>query len=302
MKQNHVAQTKAENMVIRVLLCAVVLSCVVLSSCSNDDGKEALLAPPVIEFKDDGGMDTTVTIHFTRFEIQAMTRADVSSVASHLDLWISDGVTTQEIHQSKTDEGYGTVSLMLDKQKTYTLYAVAHNASPQASLAEGIISFPGDEVTESFFYTTTFTPSETTEINCEMQRVVGKFVVSTTDLIPEGVAKIRITAYDTFNRLTTAGAPTNSTDRELAFDVPSGYIGQTITFNMILLASQTESTLDIKVEALDSDNSLIQERTFSSVPIRANYKTTYQGEFFNNREMRMTFSCAEWLDYDPISF
>ena len=108
--------------------------------------------------------DTLVTIQFTNPEIfvQSMTRADVSTVATRLDMWLTDGETTTEIHQSSTDAGFGTASVSLNKTKTYTLYAIAHRGASNATLSDGVISFPEEKVTQTFWHTTTFSPSTTT--------------------------------------------------------------------------------------------------------------------------------------------
>ena len=83
--------------------------------------------------------EETITLRFSGFELQEelITRADadVSTIATRLDVWITDGESTQQVHQSAGDAGYGTVAVTLNKTKTYTIYAVAHKANGAATLA-----------------------------------------------------------------------------------------------------------------------------------------------------------------------
>ena len=65
------------------------------ASCSSDNVEEQ--------------GDETVTLRFSGFELQEelITRADadVSTIATRLDVWITDGESTQAVHQQATDAG-----------------------------------------------------------------------------------------------------------------------------------------------------------------------------------------------------
>ena len=69
----------------------------------------------------------------------------------HLDVWLMEGDSTTalakhesvaENHQTVADDGFGSLSLTLDKSKTYTLYAVGHKESAPTTLSTGVVSFP----------------------------------------------------------------------------------------------------------------------------------------------------------------
>ena len=115
---------------------------------------------------------TKVSLSFSPYEQSTMARttraaSSIAGIVTHLDVWITDGTTTQDIHQTSSDADFGSLSVTLNKTKTYTIYAIGHKADG-ATLSDGVISFTNDKVTHAMFYTTTFTPSETTSLSCLM--------------------------------------------------------------------------------------------------------------------------------------
>ena len=250
--------------------------------------------------------DTTVTLAFEgiKFDMQPMgTRATIAESASRLDVWVyENGSEIEAVHQTSSDSGFGTVSLTLNNTKTYTLYALAHKATTACTLADGIISFPDDKPKESFFYTTTFSPSTTTSINAEMQRITGKFTLQTTDAVPDDVDHVQFVIRNTALRYGVDGTLSNITDRTVDFPNITRKADGTCSFSFNILASDAVADFEITATAYASDNSIIETKTFTDVPIRNNYRTTYTGAFFTTSEFSMTFTCADWQDYDTINF
>lgn len=302
MKRFKMALTKADNVVIRVLVCVIVFSVAValLTACTSDEPEAAI----------NGGLvaDTTeietVTIYFApQYEVAPMTRAAIADAASRLDVWIYEGDTElTAVHQSSSSVGFGSVSLSLNKTKTYTLYALAHKATTACTLADGIISFPDDKPKESFFYTTTFSPATTTNINAEMQRITGKFTLQTTDAVPDDVDHVQFVIRNTALRYGVDGTLSNITDRTVDFPNITRKADGTCSFSFNILASNTATNFEITATAYASDNSVIETKTFTDVPIRNSYRTTYTGAFFTTSEFSMTFTCADWQDYDTVTF
>ena len=301
MKRFKVALTKADNVVIRVLVCIILVSAAValLSGCSSDPSvlNVNLKEPPQ-------QADTTITISFEfGYDIRPMTRAAISDAASRLDVWIYEGDTElTAVHQTASDVGFGSVSLSLNKTKTYTLYAMAHKATDACTLADGIISFPDDKPKESFFYTTTFSPATTTSINAEMQRITGKFTLQTTDAVPDEVDHVQFVIRNTAMRYGVDGTLSNITDRAVDFANITRKADGTCSFSFNILASDAVANFEITATAYASDNSVIETKTFDAVPIRNSYRTTYTGAFFTTSEFSMIFTCADWQDYDTVTF
>ena len=279
--------------------------CIGLTACTSDE-PETATASIGINADTTQLEPVTISFDFPEVSIAPMTRATISEAASRLDVWIyEDGSEVEAVHQSSSDSGFGTVSMTLNKTKTYTLYAVAHKAADVCTLTDGIISWPDDKVKESFFYTTTFSPATVTSINAEMNRITGKFTLQTTDAVPDDVDHVRFTIVNTglrYNVIT--GEPSNIIDRVVDFtSITRKPADGTCSFAFQILSTSDASTaFDITVTAYASDNSIIETKTFTDVPIRNGYRTTYSGYFFTTEGMTMTFSVDDWQDYDTVNF
>ena len=274
------------------LLLAIVTLMVV--GCSSESQDET-------EVKNE---KTTVKLQFTPYEVESMTRAatSIADYCTHLDVWLVEGGNTIEAHQSLSDTGFGTLTLTLDKTKTYTMYAVAHKCASDAMLVDGVISFPDDKVTHSMYYTTTFSPGTTTELSCLMDRIVALFRMQTTDAVPSDAKKMRFTLKNVFNRWNVATGGVNELDREATIEITSTASDGTVSFTVYAIATNEQSLHTVVAEALNQNNEVVQARTFENVPLRNGYKTTYRGAFFIDEEMSMTFTADDWNEYDVIDF
>lgn len=271
------------------------------ASCTSDEPESAIINGNV---NSESTEMESVTICFSQqYDIRPMTRASISDAASRLDVWIYEGDTElTAVHQSSSSVGFGSVSLSLNKTKTYTLYAFAHKATGACTLTDGIIAFPEDKPKECFFYTTTFSPATTTNINAEMQRITGKFTLQTTDAVPDDVDHVQFVIRNTALRYGVDGTLSNITDRTVDFPNITRKADGTCSFSFNILASDAVANFEITATAYASDNSVIETKTFENVPIRNSYRTTYAGAFFTTSEFSMTFTCADWQDYDTINF
>ena len=253
--------------------------------------------------------NTKVTLSFSPYDsapIASSRRAAVaiSTYATHLDIWLVSGDEVIDLHQSSTDNSFGTLAVDLNKTKTYTLYAVAHKCTDNATLSNGIISFPEEKVTHAFFYTTTFSPATTTELSCTMPRIVGQFRLEITDAVPDEVAKFNYTINDTYTRWNVAGTGSNQIDRTGTINVTSKNNDGSVTINIFLIPTNLTDTdhLDITFTALTSTDAVVETHTFNNVPVKANYKTTCHGTFFVSASATMTFLADDWEIFDTIDF
>ena len=117
-----------------ILLAAALL----LTACSNEE--DALNGSPVEQ--------TNVTLTFSPYELSPMTRTatSIAGMVTHLDVWVTDGTNEVSAHQSSTDDNFGSVTFALNKTKTYTLTAVAHKCTTDATLTNNVIAFPEEKV------------------------------------------------------------------------------------------------------------------------------------------------------------
>lgn len=271
------------------------------ASCTSDEPESAIINGNV---NSDSTEMESVTIYFApQYEVAPMTRAAIADAASRLDVWIYEGDTElTSVHQSSSSVVFGSVSLNLNKLKTYILYALAHKATAACTLADGIISFPDDKPKESFFYTTTFSPATTTSLTCAMNRITGKFTLQTTDAVPNEVDHMQFIIKQTGTRFDVSGSPANITDRTVDFASISRKDDGTCSFSFNILASDAVANFEITATAYAADNSVIETKTFDAVPIRNGYRTTYTGAFFTSSSMSVTFTASDWQDYDTVNF
>ena len=265
-----------------------------LASCSSNNGEEPTLNPEPVP----------VTLTFSPYDVTPMTRAatSIADFCTHLDIWLNDGSTTTAIHQSSSDADFGSLSVTLDKTKTYTLTAVAHRCTTDATLADGIISFPEDKVTHSMWYTQTFSPATTTTINALMTRIVAQFHFETTDPISVACTKFRFTLNSVFDRWNVSTGGVHEINRISTVNITSTHDDGTAAFNVYAITTDAQTLHTVTVEALDASDNEIKTRTFTNVPLRNGYKTSYAGHFFTDAAVTAAFTVDDWSEYDTVTF
>ena len=269
------------------------LAAMVLTACSSEsEGQSAFNGSPV--------EDETVTITFSPYQMEAMTRSAVSiaDVVTKLDVWIYESRSeVTSVHQSTSDADFGSVSVTLDKTKTYTLYAIGHKADG-ATLSDGVISFTDDKTTHAMYYTTTFSPATTTSLSCLMNRIVADFRLEITDDIPTSAVKFRFTVSGVFDRWSVITGATHGINRVSTVN----YVGTSAIFNIYAITTDAQTLHTVTVEALDENDAVIQERIFENVPLRNGYKTNYRGTFFIDSQFTSSFTVNDWNEYDVVNF
>ena len=282
---------------------ALLLAGIIVAGCTHDEPSSNTHQPSPSTV-DTVWLDTVV-INFARpYEVSAMTRTvqPISAFCTHLDVWIVEGTNTIDIHQSSTDANFGTISAVLDKRKTYTIYAVAHKCATDATLTDGVVSFPDDKVTHSMIYSGTFTPATTTSLSAEMTRIVSVFKLETTDAIPDAAKKMRFTITDVYNRWNFSTGASNKLDRTSEISISSKNNDGTAAFNIYAIATDAETSHTVTVQALDASDAVLQSRTFTDVTLRNGYRTTYRGAFFVDAPFTSTFTVQDWNDYEVVDF
>lgn len=236
---------------------------------------------------------------------QTETTPTLSDFCTHLDVWFIEGGETIDVHQSSTDADFGTLSLTLNKTKTYQMVAVAHKCDGNATLSNNIITFPDDKITQSMVGKVTFSPATDTDIDAVMTRIVGQFRFEITDAVPDNVAKIDFSIAQTGTRWNiSTNAATNVIDREASVAVTSRHQDGSATVIIYIIPDDLTQayTYDIHVAAKTSGDVIVEERDFDDVQIRAGYKTTYSGQFFVTTPMSFGFTVSDWNEYDVVAY
>ena len=275
----------------KVLL--IMMATAILAACSSSNEE-----PTSSELTD-------VTLTFSPYQVDAITRAatSIAGIVTRLDVWIYEsGSECAAVHQSADDVQFGSISLTLDKTKTYTLYAVGHKAAGPATLADGIIAFPDDKTTHSMYFTTTFSPSVTTSLSCLMQRIVAQFRIETTDAVPADMKKIQITINDVFDRWSVTTGGTHQVDRDYTINITSTAQDGTVALNVFSIVTDEQTLHTVTVTGLDADDAVtLTPRTFADVPLRNGYRTTYRGAL-RDATTTATFTVDDWNDLETINF
>ena len=75
-----------------------------------------------------------------------------------------------------------------------------------------------------------------------------------------------------------------------------------MTFNIFSIVTDAQTTHDITVTAYDAQDNIIQQRTFTAVPLRNGYKTSYRGVYFTDTPTAANFIVNDWNEYDEVEF
>lgn len=247
----------------------------------------------------------TVDVNMDGFSVdtEQMTRttAPVGDYCTHLDVWVTDGTNNTAYNQISSDSGFGSLSLTLNNTKTYTIYAVAHRADGAATLTDGVISFPSDKVTHSFFVSQTFTPTNGMSLNLTMNRIVAQFQLKTSDAVPDYVKKMRFTISDVYDRWNVSTGGTHKIDRVSTINITSTQPDGTIICNVYAIVTGENTNHDVLMESLDADDQVRESHTLTNIPLCNNKRTIATGAFFVDAASSFSFLADEWggeIDYN----
>ena len=292
-------------------LLAAMIAGLVCTGCSQEEPEKVRVITVDNTTPAWDGTDT-ITISFARaFEVniepmQSRTRGDISSSANHLDVWLIQGSDTTEVHQTSEDADFGTIKLSVNRQKEDTLKAVGHKCSAAAEMKAGVVSFPAGEIKHTIYGQHTFKPDTINgNFDMEMKRIVGMLRFDITDSIPSKVKTIRFGISNTPTQFQTADfTGIAKTNRTADFSNFNRRADGSATFTVYVIPDDltAQYKYDIEVSGLDKNGAAVESRAFSDVPIRANYRTQYQGSFFVTLALAFSFSIGDWQDYDVVNF
>ena len=272
------------------------LSLIALTACTDTADVSTLNADT----------ETQVTLTFAPYDVVPITRTDASiaTVATSLDVWLITGADTTTIHQTTADVQFGSISLTLNRTKTYQLIAVAHKSTAEATLVNGTtITFPDNKTTHSMVYTTTFSPADTPTLSCLMTRIVAQFRLETADAVPAACKKIQITISNVYDCWHITDGGTTLADHTHTINITSTAQDGTVALNVFAIVAGAQTLHTVTIAPLDADNNPVQTpHTFTDVPLRNGYRTTYHGQVFTDTPTTATFTVEDWNAYDTVNF
>ena len=234
--------------------------------------------------KPSGWEQKTITFTFGDMLTQhAMTRADITSL-DLTDLWMIDYVGSelqQIIHQSSTDEGFGSISASMG-YGDHTLYFVAsRGTTPAADTDAQTITWAKPSDTYWATATVNVSPSSASSQAVTLSRVATRLRISVNDEVPAGAAKFVITPsqwYYGIDYTTGSGiAPSANQPREV--NIPSSYIGTSgqLAISIFGFVPSSDWHTDITATLKASDEYTLGQVTLEDVPLRKNITTAYSG-------------------------
>lgn len=271
------------------MICTIIALCLLIA-CEKAILKDDSVVSGSPADEDANLIVTVFEIEKTPFESLTrgasapITRATkpASEVCTRLNFAIynDDGSRVKQVNQTKAEADFGKASFQLEPGD-YTLIVVGHSANGNPTMTNlNKIQFTNAQgYTETFLYHTTVTIAEDpVEKKASLDRIVSlcRFVV--TDDIPSDVKTMRF--YYTggsgaFNATTGLGSVNSK--QTVTFDVSSSSQKQ---FDLYTFLHEVESSIALKVTALDANDNVLYERDFD-VPMEQNHITWLSGAFFN---------------------
>jgi len=217
-------------------------------------------------------------------EAMARTRADLSSL-NLTDLWVMDYVgdeLVQTIHQSSTDDGFGSVTLDLGYGEHTICFCASRGTGP--SVSGSVITW--EKPSDTFWHCLTLTVAAGVPVTAQqvmLSRMATRLRVSPTDKIPEGAAKLTCSMsvwYYGLDLLTGEAAGERVQPREI--DIPSRYVGTAgeLSASFFGLSPSEPWQTDVAVAVLDGDGSVMGSVTLDGVTMSRNVTTVYSGGIF----------------------
>ena len=306
---------KTFNLIISALSILWLTSCVQASLIEEVEKQETKMVEVDLNLdfstKEDAwvnskGVDSRATI----------AESEVTHIA--LKVFDSDNNAVLDTIQTKTDLGdkFGILNDLRISAGTYTFVVVAHNAATKENPQPAIINSPTEVIIpETNLYETYATVKksveigiyESTNINLTLSLMVTKLTFKVMDAITPETAFVRATVNtdateaESLTINPTTGLFTTDAAFSKSWKISSIHIGKTDrTFNIIAGLTDYTTGINLKLEALDSDENVIYSRTFTDIELnRAKRRTLNTNLFTGGTET--TIELEEWGDDEDIT-
>ena len=275
------------------LAAALMLS---MSACTSEEPQNE--KPTGMEAK-------TITFTFgDTFQQRAMTRAAITSL-SLTDLWMFDYVgdeLQQTIHQSSTDEGFGSISASMG-YGSHTLYFVAsRGTTPTSDTDAQTITWV--KPSDTFWATANITvaPSSAASQAVTLSRVATRLQITVTDEVPANAAVFTVTPsqwYYGINYTTGAGVGLQA-NYPRPVNIPSNYIGTSgeLMISFFGFVPSADWQTDITATLTTSDESVLGQVTLEDVTLNKNITSSYTGGILGTSKAFMLTANDAWGDED----
>ncbi len=289
----------------KVLLPALIAVCGLLSACQSNDEFSAATVHEI----------TFQVTNYEQYDLDDFTRASGADALKHLVMGVfdaaTDAVVGNVVVQNKEDgnSNYGSFSVSLPEGR-YRAVFIGYNGSRACQMSSSTsITFEGDHVPHTFLSCMELTVDGKTaqNQNVVLKRAVAAFRLVVKDALPQGLATLRFVNRGGGTVLNAqTGFCTEQKERTYDISVPTSSIGKSnVEISCYAFLPAEEAAMNITVNALKSDGSVIKSRTFADVPMKVNRLTCYTGNFFAEDEAAAQFRLSvddAWSDTLNVSF
>ena len=235
----------------------------------------------------DADGNSNVMLTFSTYGQQEFTRAaaPLTDQCARLSVAVfdeDDAKVGSTKSQKVGDANFGSVGLSLP-DGTYTIVAVAHNGDGNCTITSPTkVTFPSNKMTDTFCYCGELVVDGSVSESLEMKRVVAMMRLTITDVIPDGVARLKFYytgGSSTLNPRTGFGC-VNSKQTEYRSVIDDN--GMPVSVYEIYTAPHEQNDiLKLTITSQDASNGDIDVfEPMENIPVTVNKITTWEGSLF----------------------
>ena len=190
---------------------------------------------------------------------------------------------------------------------TYTMVAIArgYSAGDVFTLTSPTeAAYTTERARETFCATQSVTVTATgANVSVTLNRVMAQLFIRSTEVVPDGVAKIRTTyAAGSKSFDPTSGLATDDNGFSLTNSITKNNDGKLNVSSFVFLTTD-EQTMNITIEVLNADNDVLYTKVVSNVPLKRNRRTYLNGALFTAAASTATFQVeTDWLEENTVNF
>ena len=281
------------------LPACVLLLAVVMGACSKSE--------PIEEPEESGLRVDTVWIdsiefNFSRCIVEefAATRALESITdAGMTDLWVFDyvgGELQQTVHQSSSDDGFGTVRVATSLGDHTFCFVAAKGTAPTVDGS----TITWDKPNDTFWakHDLTVTPNMAAQ-NESLNRVATRLRIKVTDEITASMKTLAVTPATWYYGINVLdGTATSSQTKERSVTIPDSYVGTSgqLMMSVFGISPADEWQTDVTVVCKDADGNALHTVQIPSIPFHRNRSTLYSGSLTTGGAQTTVMVETAWAD------
>ena len=232
-------------------------------------------------------------------QTEPFTRALEADGSSMTDVWVLDyvgGELVQQVHQSYTDNDFGTPSILLGYGEHHVYFVASRGQNPSLDTESCNLTF--SRVSDTFYkdYTVNINSSTSSNISVTLDRIVAKLRVVINDEIPCNAAALNITPhtwYYGFN-YTTAAPVAAQTDVTSVITLPPSVVGTTGVAATMFTFTPASWTTTVAINSTSDNGDILGSVSVEDVPIVRNTITTISGNLFSSAKSAAISLNTSW--------